>query len=547
MRLLLLVVLSLFVSAYAAPSVPVWPSKYFVTGTFSIPYWDINESIVANMDAANQRQRFDYYGGLDTFLTLNGQGVSFEVVPRILSKVCFKQGTNPLVNLIPDMTGYSFQGYARVNGWLVENWQLTTVNFNSTGTYNLYVYRRNETSTPKPVRFVLQGVNTIFDSHPDVYIMDYNAYIPNFNEPDAFNIPALCNQENPFPRPSVSTFQRRLGYLARMFKPASPSAEVEEDPIAAKFEAHCQQYGKYYLHDPKEHARRLNIFKKNLRLIEQHNKKDVGYKLAMNHFGDMDDEEFKKIMLPKAPKPAIKSEYVKMDYEVLPRDAKLNAPNSIDWVKLGAVTMVKDQGACGSCWTFGTTGTLEGAWFVKTGQLLSLSEQQLVDCAWGYSWSGAGGNQGCDGGFASGALQWIIDNGGIATEANYPYIMQDAFCLSSDLSSGVQVQAYVNVTPTEDALKVAVANGPVAVAIDASHPEFRFYSSGVYYQADCKNDVDDLDHEVLAVGYGNYQGQDYWLVKNSWSTHWGNQGYVMMSRNRDNNCGIATQPNYPIV
>merc|ERR1711879_789958 len=140
-----------------------------------------------------------------------------------------------------------------------------------------------------------------------------------------------------------------------------------------------------------------------------------------------------------------------------------------------------------------------------------------------------------------------MTNGGISTESSYPYLMQNAWCHSNEMS-GVTVLSYVNVTSgSESDLTDAVATaGPIAVAIDASWPSFRFYQSGVYYEPSCKNGVDDLDHAVLAVGYGTEMGQDYYLVKNSWSTYWGDQGYIKMSRNRDNNCGIATQAVYPM-
>jgi len=145
-------------------------------------------------------------------------------------------------------------------------------------------------------------------------------------------------------------------------------------------------------------------------------------------------------------------------------------------------------------------------------------------------------------------MQWIINNGGIATESSYPYLSEDHFCDAS-LTSGVTLKGYVNVTEgSEKALQDAVATmGPVAVAIDAAHPEFEFYSQGVYYNPKCNSSIDALDHEVLVVGYGTENGEDYWLVKNSWSTHWGDDGYIKMARNKGNNCGIATQPNYPIV
>lgn len=290
----------------------------------------------------------------------------------------------------------------------------------------------------------------------------------------------------------------------------------------------------------------MSIWKTFKDYIDTHNHlNQSSYSLAINQFADMTTQEFLKKIIPKVKR--FSENNGAASYHPIPSPEVLaNLPSFVNWTASGAVTRVKDQGVCGSCWTFGSTGSLEGVWYLKNKQLISLSEQQLVDCAWGYGFGGV--NLGCGGGFASGAYQWIINNKGIATETRYPYIMQNDYCRAYDHSSGVTISAYVNVTSSEDALQDAVATiGPVAVAIDASHPSFRFYTSGVYYEPACQNGVNDLDHEVLAVGYGTQDGQDYWLVKNSWSIYWGNLGYVQMSRNRDNNCGIATQATYPIA
>lgn len=144
-------------------------------------------------------------------------------------------------------------------------------------------------------------------------------------------------------------------------------------------------------------------------------------------------------------------------------------------------------------WSFGATGSIEGANFVTNRRLVSLSEQQVIGCAWGDRY---GGSAACDGGQSWGAFQWVIDNGGIATEQSYPYLMQDSYCVKGMQDSGVKVTGYVNVTMgSESALQEAVATaGPVSVAIDAAHPEFEFYSSGVYYNPQCKNGIADLDH-----------------------------------------------------
>ncbi|XP_062521369.1 cysteine proteinase 7-like [Corticium candelabrum] len=218
-------------------------------------------------------------------------------------------------------------------------------------------------------------------------------------------------------------------------------------------------------------------------------------------------------------------------------------PASLNWRLMGAVTPVKDQGICGSCWSFGTAESIEGALFLYHNRtmLVELSQQNLMDCTWGY------GNIGCDGGEEWRAYEWIMANGGIATAASYgPYLMADGKChFEVGTVIGAEISSYVNVTSgNSTALKAALVHyGPVAVNIDASHETFSFYSSGVYFDPNCKNGYADLDHAVLAVGYGTLYGEDYWLIKNSWSNHWGDSGYVLMSM-KDNNCGVTTNPTY---
>merc|ERR1719169_386920 len=199
-------------------------------------------------------------------------------------------------------------------------------------------------------------------------------------------------------------------------------------------------------------------------------------------------------------------------------------PSSVDWSTKGAVTPIKNQGQCGSCWSFSATGSLEGAWEIATGKLVSISEQQLVDC------SKAEGNQGCQGGLMDDAFKYMEQNG-MCTEGSYPYTAKNGQCHASGCTIGVpkgSVTGYKDVShDDENALMEAVSKGPVSIAIEADKSVFQLYKTGVLSSAQCG---DQLDHGVLAVGYGELNGQKYWKVKNSWGASWGMEGYVLLAR-----------------
>ena len=274
-----------------------------------------------------------------------------------------------------------------------------------------------------------------------------------------------------------------------------------------------------------------------MKYVEEHNKNadKHGFTTAMNEFGDLSGAEFAAIYngFLGLHRPPNGSAFIPAQ--------NVELPTSVDWRTKGAVTPVKNQGQCGSCWAFSAVAALEGQHFLKTGSLVSLSEQQLVDC------SGAFGNFGCSGGWPYQADEYLKTVAGDDTEACYPYKAHDENCQYKSSCAGSDCTGYVSITKdSESALQDAVATkGPISVCIDASHASFQMYRSGVYYEPSCSTTA--LDHCVTAVGYGSDSGQDYWTVKNSWGTSWGMNGYIWMSRNKDNNCGIASAATYPLV
>ncbi|CAF3645872.1 unnamed protein product [Rotaria sp. Silwood1] len=298
-------------------------------------------------------------------------------------------------------------------------------------------------------------------------------------------------------------------------------------------------FKKEYLSNQEETYRR-QIWEENLSIIRKHNlESDFGmhtYTLEMNQFGDMTNEEFRKQM--NGYKMNLKNETIKFDRHKFLTPSNIVLPESVDWRTKGYVTPIKDQGQCGSCWAFSTTGSLEGQHFAKTSKLVSLSEQNLVDCSL---------NLGCHGGIMDLAFLYIKSNGGIDTEWSYPYEAERRKCRFDPKNIGATDTGFVEIKmENETDLQFAIATvGPISVAIDASKSSFQFYSSGVYDEPHCSTYL--LDHGVLAVGYGTINSKDYYIVKNSWGTNWGNQGYIWMSRNKNNQCGIATVASYPLV
>jgi cathepsin L len=295
------------------------------------------------------------------------------------------------------------------------------------------------------------------------------------------------------------------------------------------------------------------VFKQNLEKVQTHNAAGKSYTLRMNQFGDMTNNEYRRKILAPTRKFEVPKQETAVTAQVAPQfqptgagkgPLNPNNPQTVDWRKKNAVTSIKDQGQCGSCWAFSTTGSVETAHFLSTGKLVSLSESQLVDCSSSY------GNEGCNGGLMSQAMDYIKDLGWIDTEASYPYEDYDRKCKADKKNAGASISHYMNVTSGSDVgLENATVAGTVSVAIDASSDDFQLYGGGVYTEAGCSQT--DLDHGVLVVGY-DYDGTTpYWIVKNSWGTDWGDDGWIMMRKAKTpteswrNMCGICTMASQP--
>jgi len=316
---------------------------------------------------------------------------------------------------------------------------------------------------------------------------------------------------------------------------------IKEEWLAFKLE-HRKNYN-----DATEENFRMKIFLENRNRIAKHNQKyEQGvhkYKLKLNKYSDLLPHEFVQTMNGfNKTNSVVQFAGEKESGATFISPANVKLPNAVDWTTKGAVTPIKDQGHCGSCWSFSATGALEGQHFRKSGVLLSLSEQNLVDC------SSSFGNNGCNGGLMDNAFRYIKNNGGIDTEKSYPYEGVEDTCHFSQDTIGATDKGFMDIPQGDETklMQAVAVHGPVSVAIDASQQSFQFYSTGVYYDEHCSSE--NLDHGVLVVGYGTEEnGDDYWLVKNSWGTTWGDQGFIKMARNKDNHCGIASSASFPLV
>jgi C1A family cysteine protease len=298
--------------------------------------------------------------------------------------------------------------------------------------------------------------------------------------------------------------------------------------VVLSFNEFVKNYSKVY-ENPEEYDLRFEIFKHNLNLIEKHNSQNYNWKMKINKFTDLTwDEFFSK-------RKGLNTKNRRLNW-FEPTLSDKDLPNSLDWREKGVVNPVKNQLQCGSCWSFSAVSSIESLIAIKTGVLYDLSEQQLVDCS--TSW----GNAGCNGGLMDNAFQYVINNK-LCLEEEYPYTAQDGTCKSTESCGLVSISGFSDIQPNnETALLLTLLEQPVSVAIEADKYGFQFYSSGVF-DGECGTN---LDHGVVLVGFGKEDQKDYWLIRNSWGSEWGDNGYIKIVRGV-NQCGVSLAASVPLL
>lgn len=559
----------------------------------TMPYYDLVEPITGYYCAKGGMGRLDYWGGVERYI-YNASGQGYQIVPTAMDgensqETCFLSGENMApVSLFPDLTNFPTEpdaGPCDVNGVACAAFTLDSPTFDDDvgfiGNYTLYV----DATSGAPLRFHFTGFNVVLGSHYDEYIFDYLKVVPTlegvapecFAPPQDMTCAQLETDDDDSGGPTVETAKKSLGARRPKTDPSLPLAELgslleplskvpdlnlkpvtTEDVPAVKasvmagahanFDAwalkHAKEYSSATLGSTSdynfEYGKRRALFVATSRYVNSMNRRGLSFWLGINHMADWTHEERTRLRgrlhTPEGTTDQATTTHVRSPGDLLPTD--------VDWRERGAVTPPKDQGSCGSCWSYGATGTTEGQVFLKTGVLTPLSQQNLMDCSW------SEGNDACDGGLDFRGYNWMMKHGGgLATEASYPYLNADGYCRFSSSTVGARVSGYANVTDGVPGLNDALVNvGPISVSIDASPNSFYFYLGGLYDDPACQSGMGDLDHTVLAVGFATdpASGQVYSIVKNSWSSHWGDQGYVYISQ-QGNCCGVATQPTYTIL
>ena len=300
--------------------------------------------------------------------------------------------------------------------------------------------------------------------------------------------------------------------------------------------------------DAAQEQRREKIFVESLKTIAYHNLKfrrgKVSFKMGINQFADMSLDEYRKAYVPtedtieEAEKIILKLAKPVASYSEDDVCEPLDIPESFDWRDQGAVTKVNDQLSCGSCYAMASLGALESRWFLKTGVLTELSVQEIVDCSDSYH------NYRCEGGISFQVLEYVKDFG-ISSAESYLYVGIDGECQRKKNKIFFDLEGFGVVRSSQNfvLLKVLATDGPLAIFLDLSHETFMRYSGGIYYEPRCSSET---NHAALLVGYGSEEGQDYWIIKNSFGTKWGEGGYMKIARNLDNDCGIKSLPIYPV-
>lgn len=513
-----------------------WPDVYKFEGEFQVLEANVTLPIIVNYNGSTDQMNFMYFNSTMEYTIWDGSNGYYYVHVRKDHQECSTIKSAVLipdkVQFLPDLTNYESLGATTVRGVQVNKYQWKDIegdvdtNNHRTNIYTMYV-----DSKGYPVRFDMQGYNTILGSHFDQYRIEYYNFQEGVNDRTAYSAPSICPSRG-LTAEELSEHAITDRYSILINSMMSPRKS---------FGSFASRFGKTYANQ-EEAEYRYRIYQDNLRKIAAINADETrGWRAAPNQFADMTMEEIKEVLISKLGKRNAEPDFVLSSKRP---GAKVGLPTGIDWrVRPGVSGRVKDQCACGSCWSFAAMGAMEGRYAVKNNLTdhVYFSEQFTIDCFWDSS------DHGCNGGNSENVFNWASKEvEGYTEEKNGQYIGINSYCNTSFVDPKYKVKGWAMVDSMDvDALKEALLDGPVAVAI-AVPESMVWYADGVYDDPTCGSDMASLGHAVTAEGYGvDEVNGEYWIIKNSWSTWWGKDGYIYIST-KNNLCGVATDASYPI-
>mmetsp|Transcript_100111 Transcript_100111/g.250948 ORF Transcript_100111/g.250948 Transcript_100111/m.250948 type:complete len:573 (+) Transcript_100111:73-1791(+) len=553
-------VLGIVLLTTASASVPALPREYSVVIQMKMPYIPLEMPL--RVLTSSVAQKIEFYDGLEVDVssakgtykyTFNNSRRICSYSPPTAGPTLHIEGASALNRetwsakpFFPDLSHYSYEGDALVGGIMCQKFTLNA-HHGSLGTMDDHLSFYWDAVLGKPVRWHMHSRHVTFGSHTDEYIMDYLSFQSGTPPEADLALPEECEKPQ---EANISIHVHSFLAVAHAMQRSSKSAESPP----ALFTTFSNQYGK--THAPKESARRHAVFEHNLHLVQKLNHQHVGRtRFTGNKFLDMTVDEVLRFRGGKTRGSSRIKRRSQEHWQYVRTHSvsdTVSLPTDFDWrtARPGSVSPVKDQAMCGSCWTYGLTEPIESIKAIRTGSLVQLPEQFVVDCTWTNDTGASGCNSGCDGGDSDiGALEIIRKFGGVipSAAAYGDYLSVNGYCKDIRLMEvGAKITGWVDVPKRgEDALLQAIfTQGPVSVGIMVPE-EMLFYDSGVLSVESCRHDESQIDHAVVATGFGTDEhGTAYYTIRNSWSTYWGDKGYIRIARG-ELDCCVSCEAGYP--
>lgn len=553
--LLCTALLAAMAASAAASAAPAVPAEYSAVILMKMPY--IGLEMPMQVLLSGSAQKVEYYNGLVVAVS-NEQGV-YKYVYQNGHRACMYSpaGAGPTsavqanglngsafqpLAFLPDLAQYNFSGQELVGGILCNKYTMHE-SHGTTGIMDDHLAFYWDPVLSKPVRWHMHSRHKTFGSHTDEYIMDFLHFEAGAPAADALVPPTECRQPQ----------QVNVSLHVSGFPASAGAASAEAEPLL--FEAFLRKYGKSYAAAEREVRR--GVFERNVRLVQELNRRHAGAaRFRGNGFLDMTREEVLRLKGGK-PRGALRDARRSPEHLAFVsahRNSSKPLPSGLDWrqERPGVVGPVKDQAMCGSCWTYGATEPIESISAIRTGRLVPLPEQFLLDCTWTNGTEGGASNLGCDGGNSDiGVLEVVRKYGGIIPTAMAygSYLSVNGYCRDTRLMEvGAKVTGWSDVKARDEqaVLDALVSQGPLSISIMVPD-EMLFYDSGVLKVESCRHNETQIDHAVVLVGYGTDEhGTDYYTIRNSWSTYWGDRGYIKVARG-DLDCCVSSEAGYPLL